>query len=54
MTHERAATETHPEGDRGASSIEYSLIGALIAAVVVFVVGLLGLDVLDLWQRVGW
>ena len=41
-------------GERGASSVEYAIVGALIAAVVAFTVSLLGLDVLELWQQVSW
>ena len=36
--------------ERGASSVEYALLGALIAAVIVVLVTLLGLGVLQLFE----
>ena len=40
--------------DRGASSIEYAILGSLIAAVIVLVVTTLGTQVLALFQTVSW
>ena len=41
-------------GDRGATGVEYALVGSLIAAVCALTVTLLGFDTLDLWQRIDW
>jgi len=38
--------------DRGASAVEYALLLALIAAVIIPVVVVLGPDVVSLYQRV--
>ncbi len=42
--------------DKGASAVEYTLIGALIAGVIIAVVRTLGLNVLALFQSfsTGW
>lgn len=46
----RAVRGHLPEvGTRGATMVEYSIVLGLIAAVCVIVVGVLGLDVLDLF-----
>ncbi len=37
------------QGERGATGVEYALIGALIAAVIAVTVGVVGRDVLTLW-----
>jgi Flp pilus assembly pilin Flp len=38
--------------DRGAASIEYAIIGSLIAAVIVFIVATLGTQVRTLFETV--
>ena len=38
--------------DEGATAVEYAIIASLIAAVIAFVVGLLGLEVLGLFTSV--
>jgi pilus assembly protein Flp/PilA len=40
-------TAERMNGDRGATAVEYGMIVALIAAIVVVAVGLVGLDALD-------
>ncbi|MBD8869148.1 Flp family type IVb pilin [Nocardioides sp. MJB4] len=40
--------------ERGASAVEYGLMIAAIAAVVIVVVGFLGQDVVDLFARACW
>ncbi|MCB0996343.1 MAG: Flp family type IVb pilin [Acidimicrobiales bacterium] len=37
--------------DRGATAVEYALIVALIAGLIVTVVGLVGFQAGDMWQR---
>lgn len=40
--------------ERGAASIEYAILGSLIAAVIVLTVATLGTQVLALFQTVSW
>lgn len=46
---EREAGSARCEGEAGASSVEYALLGSLVAAVVAGTVLLLGQEVLDLF-----
>ena len=45
-------TATRTNSDRGATAVEYGMIVALIAAIIVATVGFLGLDVLEGFQTV--
>jgi pilus assembly protein Flp/PilA len=45
-------TTTRPKGERGASAVEYALLVALIAAVIVAGLVLLGPTVYDLFDSV--
>lgn len=44
----------HDELDRGASAVEYALLLALIAAVIIGTVITLGGEVADLYESVNW
>lgn len=45
--------ETREGGnDRGATAVEYGLMVALIAAIIVFAVGFLGIEVRETFERV--
>ena len=52
FTRTRARSHLGHSSDRGASSVEYSLIVALIAVVIIVVVGFVGQDVLELFEKV--
>jgi len=43
-----------PAQDRGATAVEYSILVALIAAVIVVTVQAVGIDVVGLWGSVDW
>jgi pilus assembly protein Flp/PilA len=45
------ARVTGAQSERGATAVEYGLMLAFIAAVIVVAVGLLGVDVQSLFQR---
>jgi len=55
QSEERTATGKLRD-DRGTASIEYAILGSLIAAVIVFVVASLGTQVQNLFETVvkGW
>ena len=40
--------------ERGATAVEYSILVALIAAIIVLTVEAVGLDVANLWGSVNW
>jgi pilus assembly protein Flp/PilA len=48
----RIATPRTLLDERGASAVEYGLLVALIAAVVVLAVGILGLDLSDIYGTI--
>lgn len=52
--HTLEATSGSPSNERGATAVEYSIITALIAATVLLVVTFLGLDTLELFERVSF
>jgi Flp pilus assembly pilin Flp len=41
-------------GERGATAVEYSILVAMIAAIIVLTVEAVGLDVAGLWGSVNW
>lgn len=48
----KARFEDQQQKERGATAVEYGLLVALIAAVIVIVVGLLGQDILQAFQAI--
>lgn len=40
--------------DRGATAVEYSILVALVAAIIVLTVQAVGFDVLGLWASADW
>jgi pilus assembly protein Flp/PilA len=48
----KARVEDQKQKERGATAVEYGLLVALIAAVIVVVVGLLGQDILQAFQAI--
>lgn len=48
----RPESDRHARSDRGATAVEYAIIASLIAAVIVVVVGLVGVEVLGLFNDV--
>ena len=43
-----------PSMDRGATAVEYSILVALVAAIIVLTVQAVGIDVVGLWGSANW
>lgn len=46
--------QTNEALDRGATAVEYAITASLIAAVIAFMVGYVGLDALANFESIGW
>ena len=52
-TEQVACAETG-RSDRGATAVEYALMILLVAGIIIAVIGLLGQDVVGLFQQADW
>jgi Flp pilus assembly pilin Flp len=53
-TNDKHTIDWPARGERGATAVEYSILVALIAAIIVLTVEAVGLDVAGLWGSVNW